>query len=152
MPARIVEVRNGVRELIKAAIAARNKPDSTSVQSVMFSQQDLEVIKGRQVLCFTDGWSQPDAASRKEDFIDYRIRIVVMNRHSGKLEDREAWAEAELEWVDAVIWPLTDARKAFLLTALWCQSAEVLTDYDADWLMKKSMFFHELLTTWREAK
>ncbi len=149
MPARVVEVRDGVRDLIKAAIADR-AGDTTNVYGRMFVERDLERISGRQVLCFTDGWSQPDTATRSQDVYDYRVRVVVVNRHTGQLTDRERWAECELEWCDAVVWPLTDARNAFLLNSLWCQSAEILTDYDADWLVEKGIFFHELLTVWRE--
>jgi hypothetical protein len=145
--ARLVEVAEAVVERLTKRL---DDPASATVEREYVVEIDAAKLEGRKVYVLPGGVENQGPASRAEDFDDYKVGVVVVERHAGQRSDLSEWADERVLWVQTQIWErLQDVREGLLLDCLWPQLSNWLA-YDYDLLREKKLFWSEVEVTFRE--
>lgn len=146
--ARLIEVADAVVTRITSNL---DVPGSATVAREYTIDVRAEDVSGRLVYVLPGGVENQGPATRSDDFDDYKIGVVIVERYTGTAADRKAWLDARLLWVQTQIWDrLQDVRAyGLLLSSLWPQLSNWLA-YDYELLRQKKLFWSELEITFRE--
>ncbi len=155
MGARVVEVRNGLREKIDAYWTVRSDEDNDEVIGRWLFDIASETLLGRKVIIVPVSYLT-GVANRTEDRGDYQLVVVVVERYTEQGPATDEWVDDRVMWCELLMTHITDPRAAKLLATndedgLWPDVSDVLV-YDVEELTQRKLFLSVITVTFREER
>lgn len=129
---------------------------ASTINSLVVSGEDIEAARayrqeldlgkftGRKVRIFPSRYTSPDVITRKEDFYDIFLTVVIAERYAQPNYPPDDWIDERVNWVETLFNLFGNARAPYRLGRYWSQTADVTVVYDWDLLNEDKVFWSEI--------